>query len=520
MSLDKQLAQTLVRNRMLAPGDAVLVGVSGGPDSVALLHFLHESASSLGLRLEVAHVEHGIRGRESRDDADFVRDIAAELSLPFHLQRLDLTPSGLDRRPGSVEAVARRGLEADVAAQERDRPAGNLEALAREGRYRFFAETAVRRGIGKVAVGHNRDDQVETMLMWLLRGCGPEGLTGMPAVRPLAPHAAGATAAPGGDPAHGHRTCPGAAGPGGTLLIRPLLEVSRGEILDFLESRGLDYREDRTNRDTRYLRNWIRGNLLPGLRERSDHGLERRLARLGVMLRADHALLERQVADAYPRVAREDVLDRAAFMALEPGLRPRMVRFWLRRGLGTLRRIGFAHVEAVLRIAAGSGPHGKVSLPGAWTVVREYDSVRLIRSDASPRPSGARPSDDYSYELPLEGALPVPEAGVRFTSWRSGNREPPHDPFEAAFDLDRLRSDRGRLRVRNFRPGDRFRPLGMTGHKKLKDLFIDRKVPRSRRRTLPLLLAGEEIVWVPGCARSDFARLEPATREVWRVKVS
>ena len=474
MNLDQQLAEILVRDGMLAPGDAVLVGVSGGPDSVALLHLLREIGSPLGLRLEVAHVDHGIRGPEGRDDAEFVRRMAAGLSLRFHLARLDLAG------PGS------------------GRGAGNLEARGRAERYRFLAEVAAKRGIGKVAVGHNRDDQVETMFMWLLRGCGPEGLRGMPAVRPLAGDAAGA---------------------GDVLLIRPLLEVAREEILAFLESRGLDYREDRTNRDTGYLRNWIRRTLLPGLRERTGGGLERRLVRLGGMLRSDHALLERQVAGAYPRVIRGGALDRAAFLGLEPELRPRMVRHWLMHGLGTLRRIGFAHVDAVLKAIGGTRPHARVSLPGSWTVIREYESVRLMRSAGGPRPEAPR-TQDYSYPLPLEGEVAVPEAGVRVTAWRSTSREIPEGDLEAAFDLSRLVCDGGTLRLRNLRPGDRFRPLGMTGHKKLKDLFIDRKVPRTRRRTLPLLLAGEEVVWVPGCARSDLAKVESDTRAVWRVKVS
>ena len=474
MSLDTQLAETLVRDGLLAPGDAVLVGVSGGPDSVALLHFLHEIGPSLRLRLEVAHVDHGIRGDESRDDAEFVRDIAAGLSLLFHLTRLDPARSG------------------------RDRGSGNVEALARERRYRFFAEVAAKRGIAKVAVGHNRDDQVETMLMWLLRGCGPDGLRGMPAVRPLAGDVAGA---------------------GEAVLIRPFLDVSREDILSFLESRGLTHREDRTNRDTRYLRNWIRLSLLPGLRERSESGLEERLARLGGMLRADSALMDRWVAEAYARVAREDVLDRTALLRLEPELRPRMVRFWLGRVLGTLRRLGFVHVDAVLKVMAAGPPHGRVSLPGGWTAVREYDSVRLTRSAEDARTAAPQP-EDYSYPVPLEGEVEIPEAGVWLTSWCSAGRELPESGLEAAFDLDAVRRAEGSLHLRNFRPGDRFRPLGMAGHKKLKDLFIDRKVPRSRRRTLPLLLAGEDILWVPGCGRSDFARVESDTEAVWRVKLS
>ena len=476
MSLPKRLEQPLVRDGLLAPGDAVLVGVSGGPDSVALLHVLREVGASLGLSLEVAHVDHGIRGPESRDDCEFVRGMAARLSLPFHLARLDLR-----------EAGDRRG-------------AGNLEARARERRYRFFAKVASERRMGKVAVGHNRDDQVETMLMWLLRGCGPEGLKGMPAARPLARSPEGA---------------------GRAVLIRPLLEASRGEVLAFLESRGLDYREDPTNRDARYLRNWLRGVVLPELRSRSAGGgaLERRLARLGGMLRSDHALLERQVAAAYPGVARGGALDRTGFLALDPELRPRMARFWLRRELGTLRRIGFAHVDAVTRLMAGSRPHGRVSLPGSWTVVRQYDTVRLARSAEVQRAEDP-PAKDYSCPLPLEGEVTVPEAGVRVTAWRSRKREIPEDPFEAVFDLSGLGRPEGRLRLRNPRPGDRFRPLGMAGRKKLKDLFIDRKVPRHRRRTAPLLVVGDEIAWIPGCARSDLARVGPETREVWRIRVS
>ena len=484
MRLPKRLEEALVRDGLLAPGDAVLVGVSGGPDSVALLHLLREVGPALRLRLEVAHVDHGIRGPGSRDDCEFVRSMAARLSLPFHLARLDLG-----------EAGGHQG-------------AGNLEARARERRYRFFAEVASERRMGKVAVGHNRDDQVETMLMWLLRGCGPEGLRGMPAARPLA-------------------RSPEGAGP--AALIRPLLDLSRDEILAFLESRGLDYREDPTNRDERYLRNWLRGAVLPELRSRSDGALERRLARLGGMLRSDHAVLERQAAAAYPGVARGGALDRAGFLALDPGLRPRMARFWLRRELGTLRRIGFAHVDAVTRLMAGSRPHGRVSLPGGWTAVRQYDTVRLARQAEDPRRAVPHAEDshaedyrtaNYSYPLPLEGELTVPEAGVRVTAWRSRGRELPEDPFEAVFDLSGLGRPEGRLRLRNPRPGDRFRPLGMAGHKKLKDLFIDRKVPRSLRRTAPLLVVGDEIAWIPGCARSDLARVGPETREVWRVRVS
>ncbi len=498
MEHDQKLMQTLLREDILAPGDAVLVGVSGGPDSVALLHVLTELAPALALSLEVAHVEHGIRGAESRQDAVFVRRMAEGLSLPFHLTHLDLPGAEYPEadNPGAADAPeARAGDREARAGQGR---AGNLEARARAQRYRFFARVAAERRLGKVAVGHNRGDQVETMLMWLLRGCGPEGLAGMPAARPLDRDAAGAR---------------------GPWLIRPLLEVPRNEILAYLARRKLAYREDPTNRDPRFLRNWIRGSLLPELRARAGGGLEDRLARLGGLLRSDNVLLERWVANAYPRVSREDVLDRAAFLGIEPELRPRLVRFWLGRVLGTLRRTGHAHVEAVLNLIAGTRPHARVSLPGGWTVVREYEWVRLVSRVADTRLVKRREREDVSHPLSLEGELLLPQAGVKVTTWRSDSVELPESPFEAAFDLRVVERIPGTLRVRNFRPGDRFRPLGMVGRKKLKDLFIEKKLPRSHRRTLPLLLAGEEIVWIPGCARGDFARLEPDSRAAWRIKV-
>lgn len=574
-----KLAETLLRNGLAAPGDAVLVGVSGGADSVALLHLLTEIAPLLSLSLEVAHVEHGIRGARSREDAEFVRRMAAGLSLPFHLAQPDLQAAGTREQEGPDAPVAAAGgapargggsstadsLVAEAGGLEtgageeagagEGRRAGNLEARARTERYRFFARVAAERRLNKVAVGHNGGDQVETMLMWLLRGCGPEGLAGMPATRPLAPDAAGR------------------AGP---LLIRPLLDVPRDELLEYLARRGLEYREDHTNRDTRYLRNWIRRTLLPGLRERTDAGLDHRLARLGRMLRSDNALLEQRLAEVYPRLDREGVLDRTAFLRIEPELRSRMVRFWLRRVTGTLRRVGHAHVDAVLDLIAGSRPHARVSLPGAWTALREYELIRLVSpveaaSAAAPRatpvsanastapvpsPRGARtprtvdeagsaqpesqPRSDlgartsrtageargaeqagggYSCALPLEGEVLLPEAGLKVTAWRSDSLDLPASPFEAVFDVRAVERLEGALQVRNFRPGDRFRPLGMPGHKKLKDLFIEKKLPRSRRRVLPLVLAGGEIVWIPGCARGDFARLTPDSRSAWRIRV-
>ena len=192
---------------VLVPGDRVLVAVSGGPDSVALLHVLHELRGGLGLHLEAAHLQHGIRGEDAKEDARFVAALAGKLGLAFHLKEIDLP--GLRSRAGK----------------------GNLEALARQQRYQFFTQIAQRQGLNKIATAHTQDDQAETMLMWLLRGAGRKGLGGMSPAQTL--HSSGADLVRGCE------------------IVRPFLETSKADILEYLRQRQIDYRIDGTNRDTR-----------------------------------------------------------------------------------------------------------------------------------------------------------------------------------------------------------------------------------------------------------------------------
>jgi len=468
-TLEAKVRETIQKYGMLSPGDSVLVAVSGGPDSVALLHLLAGLKEKLDLRLAVAHLQHGIRGDEAGEDALFVTGMTERLGLRFHLKEVDLP--GIKSRKGR----------------------GNLEAMGREERYRFFAELAEEQGFLKIAIGHTRDDQAETVLMRLVRGSGRTGLAGIPPVRPVAF---------------------GGQSSKGPWLIRPLIESSREEILTYLAEEKLSYRIDRSNLDPAFLRNWVRLSLLPELRERAGIGLDERLADLSEIWRDEEAFLERVVEERLRGLAEGERLPRAILLQEPKAIQRRLLRGWFEKILGSLKGIGFDHVETAIRFIAEGPPQGRLSLPGSWDLVRQYDWLSLKRRGAK-RVS----TPGYSYKLPLDGELLIPEAGVRFQSVRgppSGFLGAPGAGLEAHFDHARFP---GPLTVRNFRPGDRFQPLGMRGHKKVKELFIEKKVPLFLRRNLPILVSDGEILWIPGCGRSDLAQVTPDTTEILSIIV-
>ncbi len=458
MALAAQVAATIRKYRMLADGDGVLAAVSGGPDSVALLHVLSKIKDEWALRLEVAHLEHGIRGEESRADARFVAAAADRLGLPFHLK------------------------EAELSRVKAERGKGNLEALAREERYRFLAETARTRGMNKIATGHTLDDQAETFLMRMFRGSGRRGM--------------GATAP--------------VARRGDAALIRPLIETSREDVEAYLAAEGLDYRVDRSNFDAALLRNWMRLDLIPRLKETIDAAVPARLVRLAEIVREEDEVLDRLARERLPATVRSSALLCEPLLAEPRALQRRIVRLWLEGRLGSLKRVGFDHVEAILELISGGPPNGRVALPGAQEAVRRYEALTLEKRRVRPV------SVAYSYRFETGSDLIVPEAGLKIAS--SGIAPAnviTKDLFEAFFDAAELPRF---LTVRNFRPGDRFRPMGVDGHKKVKDMFIDLKIPREQRATQPLLVAADEIVWIPGCARSGLALVTPETRSVLHVR--
>jgi tRNA(Ile)-lysidine synthase len=466
MGLPENFKKAIRGSGLIVNGDRILVAVSGGPDSVALLQLLHDLSPEFKLHLEVAHLQHGIRGEEARADARFVGDLARQLKLPFYLKEMDLPK------------------------MRREAGRGNLEALAREERYRFLAVVACQCRMNKIAVAHTLDDQAETFLMRLFRGAGRRGLGGMAPIRSFGPT--------------------GDRGPGDVVIIRPLLGFSKTEILNFLNAKGLTYRIDRTNRDVSLLRNWIRLDLLPQLQRRIDANLPKRLSQQAAILHEEGLLLDCLARAALVRSRAPGGIDRKSFLKQKKALQRLMLRLWIEETRGHLRGIDFDHIESLLRLIREGLPQGRLTLPGGWELVREYERLKFERLAAKLN------KVCYSYDLRVGEHLEIPEAGFTIYSDRvsSTGSDLPGSLMEAVFDFAALSAP---VTFRNFRRGDRFRPLGMEGHKKVKELFIDKKVPLPVRVSLPLLTMGGEVLWIPGYGRSDVAKIGPQTRTVLRL---
>ena len=470
MKFIRKVTEFAKKQKLFSPGDRVLVAVSGGPDSVALLHVLYDLREELGLHLEVAHLQHGMRGEEAREDARLVAALANSLKVAFHLKEVNIP---------EIKKVAGKG---------------NLEALAREERYRFFIGVAQECDLNKIATAHTLDDQAETVLMWFLRGCGTKGLAGMSPLRHFASQNGDSALAP--------------------PLVRPLLGISKAEILNYLRERQLAYRMDKTNEDPALLRNWIRLRLLPQIAERIDAHWPERLARQAALLRDEDVFMDRLAQVELEKLRAPAGLDRKLLLEQEPALQRRILRLWIAEIRGHLRGFDYGHVEKLLNLVANGAPQARLSIPGGWELVNAYKTVTLEKR--SRKLKGLR----YSYKFSTGGILQIPEAGVALESKRisvppAAQPGIPTSLMEGLFDAALLSEN---LIVRNFCAGDRFQPLGMRGHKKIKDLFIEKKVPLSARSVLPLFSMGDEILWIPAYARSEIAKIGPQTKEFLYVR--
>ena len=447
---------------MLDQGDTVLVGVSGGPDSVALLHSLVTLGPQWSLRLVIAHLNHQLRGATADQEAAFVGRLSESLGIPCEIGSRD---------------VARHGTEHKLSLQE----------AARVVRYAFFDEVAAKYSAGKIALGHHADDNAESILMHLLRGTGPLGLTGIPPVR------------------HGR-------------IIRPLLSLTRKEILAFLEQTGFEYVKDRSNLNTKYLRNRIRHELLPQLEERYSRNTVGALNRLASILRDEEDYWNQEVRRTLRDLVLDHTPDRLSLMArglsdLHPALLRRVIRHAVLSLKGELRRLGHIHVEAVARLIAAPSPSGQVDLPLGLRVIRDREEVSFLLGPP-------QQTVVFEYDVPRMQTTLIREIGIflRLSVWDSREVSRPKDypPSTAFLDFTAVRFP---LKVRNFRNGDRFRPLGMAGSQKVKTFFINHKVPRSKRLRCPILLSGEKIIWVGGYRIDDSAKVTEKTKKVLKAEL-
>ncbi len=444
----ERVARTIERYRMLRPGDRAGAAVSGGADSVCLLHVLLE----LGWRPTVLHVNHKLRGAESDADAAFVRDLAASHNLPFEYREVEL--------------------------------AGNVEQEGRRARHAFFLERLAA-GLDRVATGHTRSDQAETVLYRLVRGSGTAGLAG---IRPV--------------------TAEG--------IVRPLIEVARHEVEAWLRERGIPWREDVTNRDLSYARNRIRHELLPALAVLNP-SLVDALARTAQVAQDEEDYWAGIVAPlaAGRLVARPPAvfLRADALTTLPRAVARRLARRAMEIAKGDLRSIDVLHVDALLALASSTEGSGRFQAPGL-DVFRSFDWIRLA-------PPGTLERAEYRLEVPVPGRVAIPgtdwELALELTEPAEllNEKQSRYNSGDSTLDWERIS---GRVVVRNWRPGDHYQRLGSSYDTKLKTLFQEARVPLWNRRSWPVLIRGEAIVWAARFGPAAQYAATPRTRTALRVR--
>lgn len=484
IQLEHRVRSAIERDHLLSPGDAVVVGVSGGPDSLCLLHVLLRLRDEYALRLHVAHLNHQLRGAEAEEEAAFVARLAAEWGLPA--------------------TIASRNVPA--LAQERKLA---IEEAARQARYGFLGRVARTIGARKIAVGHNADDQVETICMHWLRGSGLAGLRGMQPVSRLEElRLGGEEVEPSGRQDE-------------LLLIRPLLEVPRVDIEAYCAAHQLQPRFDRSNLDTTYYRNRLRLELLPFL-ETFNPRIREVLLRSANIIAADYAYLREQAARAWAEVvvceAEEAItFDLARWRALPLSLQRSVLREAIHRLRRSLRNINWVHVENALQVLQTGSTGMAVTLPRGLEATLSYDRFTVAtRGYVEMPPEMPRLCSEITLHIPGRTSLPgspwsiTAEVVDRYKLPPSALRHA--DPWTAYLDYAVAGSQ---LVLRPRRSGDRFWPQGL-GDKPttLNNFMTNAKIPRAWRDTLPVLVSPQQVLWLAGWRIDERAKVTERTTQV------
>ncbi|MCL4459732.1 MAG: tRNA lysidine(34) synthetase TilS [Chloroflexi bacterium] len=458
----------ITKYQMFRSGDLVVVGVSGGPDSVVLLHALTSISRQDDIALHVAHLNHMLRGEQAAHEAEYVELLAKSLGWPV--------------------TIAKR----DVPALRRQRRT-SLEEAARIARYTFFAELVKNLGARCVAIGHTADDQVETVMMHWLRGSGLAGLRGMLPVN-----------------TYRLKTMDGTQTLG-LRVVRPMLEVTRFEVEDYCQKNWLQPCLDSSNLDLSFRRNRIRHEVIPYL-ETLNPRLREGIIRMARLVADDYAYIQEKVSDVWNSVVREGAeglyFDLSTWLTLSSALRRHLLKRAVAQLRGDLCELSAANIEKALELISEGRAGSKLSWPHGLNLLKLYKSFLLC---LSPPECSLWPQDTEPIVIPGE-------TRIGGTNWQVSTRlskercsDASDDPWHADLDYDAVGYP---LTVRRREVGDRFQPLGMQQEKKLQDFFVDAKIPRYKRDAVPILVSPKGILWVVGLRIDERVKVTEQTRNV------
>lgn len=464
----KKILACIEKHRLLSPGERAVVAVSGGPDSTALLHSLVELLPRLGIKLSVAHLDHCLRGSDSREDALFVESLSASLQLNFIKGRTD---------------VARLSRENGIS----------VEMAARRARLAFFKRAVKKARAGCVITGHNSDDQAETVLLKLARGSGPRGLAAMSLSSRIE----------------------------GVNIVRPMLGITRQEIMSYLKLRRLAWREDASNSDTSFLRNRVRHEVLPFLERTLNPSIRETLVRTAHIIGDENdwsrGLAARLLARCTSTEKGERVLEIEPLLREHPAAVRRVIRMWLAgRGVAP-ETIDFKMVDRIQTLVSAGKGSGAAPVQGGIQVKRRYGKLVLVTGKIEPDLIAFRK------RLLVPGETVLPEQGLRVVTAKRGGvikdrkKRPGIYPVSASISASAV--GRKKIYVRSWRRGDRIRPYGFNGSRKLQDVFVDCKVPAEQRPTVPVIECAGRIAWLPGYRVAEGWHVETGEAPAWHMTI-
>ncbi|MBU4321434.1 MAG: tRNA lysidine(34) synthetase TilS [Nitrospinae bacterium] len=454
MDLLGQVNTAIKKHSMLFEKDRVLIGLSGGPDSVCLLHALNNLKDEYKLSLHAIYIDHGLRPDEIPAEIEFCKKLCETLGVPFLTKSVD------------VKSYAKEYCL-------------NKQEAARELRYKIFEDVALEIGSSRIALAHNADDQAETFFMRILRGAGQKGLSGIPPVR--------------------------------GKIIRPLIEIERKDIEEFLDSISQSFIVDSSNLKKDYFRNWLRLAVMPEFK-RQNPELIRTISRTSEIIREEDNYLELIVTKTLMRLIPKKT-DRTIELFLVPleTMDRVILRRVLRRAIDAvkgLRGIGFVHIEDIIELVKRGNSGDRIYLPKGIRVIKGYST--LILTSEQPSKLGA-----YSLNVPEELALK--ESGILIKSSFADSAEIPCDgKSRVIIDAERIKLP---LVVRARKSGDLFYPFGFGKRKKLQDFFVDEKIPRDERDSIPIVLSGNDVVWIAGYRADERFKVMSETKKIVLIEI-